>query len=120
MKKTTSTDEITMQSLQAHLCLVIVMRSCKKAMHYQHPQLKLIQAYSHQTVRIVTPVCGMLKKGVLIVIAESSLMYHITCFQICRGSTCIDNQITFLRNTSFQAYLELVELNLSYKSDLQH
>ena len=40
-------------------------------MHYQRLQLKLIQAYSHQTMIIVMPVHGILKEGVMIALSRN-------------------------------------------------
>ena len=102
-----------MQSLYPHLCLVIVMILQKSYCITKYLQLKLILSYSHQIVRIVVPVSGILEKGVLIALSRHLTDVPQNLFSNIRRLDLSYNQITLLRNTSFLAYLQLVELEFS-------
>ena len=94
-------------SLYIHTCAW----SLHWSLHYQILQLKLIQAYSHQTVRIVTPVCGILERRSADCTHRNLTDVPQNLFSNIRRLDLSYNQITLLRNTSFLAYLQLVELD---------
>ena len=113
MKKTTTSDEITMQSLHAHLCLVIVMILQKS---YALPTSAVKTDSSlFSSNRENSHACAWEPERR----SNDCTRRNLTdvpqnLFSNMQRLILLNNQITLLRNTSFQAYLELVELDLTY------
>ena len=111
MKQTSSAKEITMQSLHAHLCLVIVMilqKSCALSSSAVKTNSSLFSSNrenSHACVWDPERRRADCARRNLTDVPQN-------LFSNMMRLTLSDNQITLLRNASFQAYLELVELHL--------
>ena len=111
MKKTTGTDEITMQSLHAHLCLVFVMILQKS---YALPMSAVktdSSLFSSNRDNGHTCVWDPERRRAYcarrnLTDVPQSLFSDMWLLDLSY------NQITLLQNTSFQAYLELVWLDL--------
>ena len=113
MKKTTSTDEITMRSLHAHLCLVIVMilqksyalptsavKTDSSLFLSKHENVQAGKCYLNQKEKMANCAFRMLTD------VPQDLFSDIQTLLL------FGNQITVLQNTTFQAYLQLVWLDL--------
>ena len=113
MKPTSSAKEITMQSLHAHLCLVIVM-ILQKGNALPTSAVKTDSSlFSSNRENIHAGKCSLKEK-----MADCGLI-RLTdvpqdLFSDMQILLLYGNQITLLQNTSFQAYLELVRLNLQF------
>ena len=112
MKKTSSAKEITMQSLHAHLCLVIVM-ILQKSYALQSSTVKTDSSLfssnrekSHACTWYPEERCANCDHRNLTDVPQN-------LFSNMQWLYLSDNQITLLHNTSFQAYLQLVVLDLA-------
>ena len=107
MKKTTRADEITMQSLYPHLCLVIALVIALPSSTVKTDSILFSSNRENSHACVWDPKgrsADCFKRNLIDV--PQNLYSNIRRLDLSL------NQITLLRNTTFQAYLQLVELDL--------
>ena len=112
MKKTTSTDEIAMQSLHAHLCFVIVFILQKSYALPTSPVKTDSSLFSSNCDNNQACVLDLERRGADCTRRKLTDVPHNLLSNL-QFLDLYGNQITLLWNTSFQAYLQLVWLDLS-------